>query len=77
MMKRKLAQQWLTIPPISAKPTITSHLNSLNRKKRSRNMTIEIQFLSCDRHTNAALLNRVMESQNKISNDENLPFSVF
>jgi hypothetical protein len=32
-MKRKFKQWWLTIPTISTKWTITSHLNSLNTKK--------------------------------------------
>ena len=32
-MKRKFKQWWLTIPTISPKWTITSHLNSLNTKK--------------------------------------------
>ena len=32
-MKRKLKQCWSSIPPISTKWTITSHLNSLNTKK--------------------------------------------
>ena len=32
-MKRKFKQWWLTIPTISTKWRITSHLNSLNTKK--------------------------------------------
>jgi len=31
-MKRKFKQWWSTIPSISTKQTITSHLNSLNTK---------------------------------------------
>jgi hypothetical protein len=31
----KLSQRWPSIPPISTKQTITSHLNSLNTKKKS------------------------------------------
>ena len=34
-MKRKSIQRWSTIPPISTKWTITSHLNSLNTKKKT------------------------------------------
>jgi hypothetical protein len=30
-MKRKSKPWWSTIPPISTKPTITSHLNSSQR----------------------------------------------
>ena len=33
IMKRKFKQQRTTIPPISTKETITSHLKSLNTKK--------------------------------------------
>jgi len=43
-MKRKFKQWWSTIPPISTKWTIISHLNSLNIKK-PRHMTLEIQVM--------------------------------
>ena len=32
-MKSKFKQRWSTIPPISTKQTVTSHLSSLNTKK--------------------------------------------
>jgi len=38
-----------TIPTISTKRTITSHLHSLDTK-RPQHMTLEIQTLSWDRH---------------------------
>jgi len=34
-MKRKFKQQWSTIPPISTKRTITSHIKQTKRKKNS------------------------------------------
>jgi hypothetical protein len=42
-MKRKFKQLWLTIPTISTKWRITSHLNSLNIKKT---MTYDVVNLS-------------------------------
>ena len=50
-MERKFKQCWSTIPPISTKQTITSHLKSLTPKRR-QHMRLEIQVLSWDRHKN-------------------------
>ena len=47
-IKRK---RWSTIPSISTKRAITSHLNSLNTEKT---MTLEIQFLAWDKDKNVA-----------------------
>jgi len=55
-MKRKFKQWWSTIPWRSTKPTIISHLNSLNRDK-TIDMTLEIQVLAWDGHKNVAGLN--------------------
>jgi len=35
-MKRKFKQEWSTIPSISTKRTITSHINSLNIQKNDQ-----------------------------------------
>jgi hypothetical protein len=43
--KRKLKQQWSTIPPISTKRTITSDLNSLSK---TYSMMLEIQVMAWD-----------------------------
>jgi len=48
--------RWSSIPPISTLRTITSHLNSLNRN-RPQYMTLEIQVLAWNRHTNIVGLN--------------------
>jgi hypothetical protein len=45
-------QRWSTIPPISTKQTITSHLNSLNIKQGDHDMTLEMELLPWDRHKN-------------------------
>jgi hypothetical protein len=53
-----------TIPPISTKLTITSHLNSFNiRKKELQHMTLEIQVFVCDRNKKMADLNQLIVSQ--------------
>ena len=41
-MKRKFRKWWSTILPISTKQTITSHLNSLNTKKKRGITTYDI-----------------------------------
>jgi len=42
-MKRKFKQWWSSIPPISTKQTITSHLNWNHwTQKRWRHMTLKI-----------------------------------
>jgi len=59
-------KQWwfqLTIPLISTKRKITSHLNSMNIKKRPWHMTFEIQVLAWDRHTIVTGLNYLMGPQ--------------
>jgi len=61
-MKIKFKQRWQTIPPISTKWTVTTHINSLNTE-RPRHMTLKIQVQAWDRHKNVAELNRLMESQ--------------
>ena len=44
-------QRWSSIPPISTKRTITSHLHSVHwRQTRPRHMTFEIKVLDLDRH---------------------------
>ena len=53
-------QRWSTIPPISTKQTITSHLNSLNTKQGDHDMTLEL--LAWDRHKNVAGLSQLMGS---------------
>ena len=58
IMKRKFKQQWSTIPPISTKRTITSHLLT-EHKKRPQHATFEIQVLAWDRHKNMVGLNRL------------------
>jgi len=60
LLTKKFKQRWSTILPISTKRTITSHLNALRTRKRPRHMTLEIQVLVWDRHTNVAGLNRLM-----------------
>ena len=63
-MKRKLRLWWLTIPPISTKRIITSHIHSLNNKWKDHDtFTLEIQILTWHRHTNMAGLNWSMASQ--------------
>jgi len=57
IINRKFRKRWSTIPPISTKLTITSHLNSLNIKI-PRHMTLEIQDLTWDRHKNVVGLNQ-------------------
>ena len=52
-MKIKFEQRWSTIQPISTKQIITSHLKSLNRKKK-RHMTLEIQVMAWNRQKNMA-----------------------
>ena len=61
-MKRKFKQWWSSFPPISAKQTITSHLNSLNTKW-PWHMTLEIQVLTWNRHKNVVGLNGLMGFQ--------------
>jgi len=63
-MNRKVIQWWLTILPISTKPTI-NHLSSkmTEHKKWLWNMTWEIQVLAWNRHTNVAGLIRLNRSQ--------------
>ena len=46
--KRKFKQWWFTIPPIPAKWTITSLYKSVNTKKKT--IALEIQVLTWDRH---------------------------
>jgi hypothetical protein len=46
--KRKLKQRRWSIPPISTKWTISSH--QLNLLSTKNNMTLEIKYLSLDRH---------------------------
>jgi hypothetical protein len=58
----KFKQRWSTMPPISTKRRITSHLNPLNIK-RPRHMTLEIRVLDWDRHKNVAWSNSLMEPQ--------------
>ena len=55
-------QRWSTIPPISTKQTITSHLNSLNIKQGDHDMTLEMELLPWDRHKNVAGLSQLMGS---------------
>jgi len=57
-MKRKL-NQWSSVPPISTKRTITSHLNPLNTHKRPQHMALEIQVLAWDRHKYVVGLNQI------------------
>jgi len=59
-MKRKFKQWWSSIPPISTKRTITSHLNWT--QKRPRHMTLEIKVLAWDSHKHVARLNLLMRS---------------
>ena len=59
IMKRKL-HQWWSIPPISTKQTITSHLHSLNTKKWIRQTTLKIHDLTWNKHTIVVGLNRLM-----------------
>jgi len=50
-MKRKFRPRRSTIPPISTKRTIASHLKSLNIKKKiPRRITLEIKALALDVH---------------------------
>ena len=58
IMKRKFKQLWTSIPPISTKLTITSHLKALNMIKR--HMMLEIQVLAWDKHKNVAGLKDVV-----------------
>jgi len=44
IVKRKFIQVWSTIPPISTKWIITSHLHKL---KRPQHLKLEIQVLGC------------------------------
>ena len=62
IIKRKFKPIWSTIPPISTKQTINSHLNSLNIKKTQRT-TLKIQVLALDRHKDVAGFNQLMGSQ--------------
>jgi len=57
VMKRMFKQWWSTIPPISTKRTITSHLKPLNAK-RPGHMAFEIWVLDWNRHTNLEALNQ-------------------
>ena len=52
--KRKLKQWWSSIPPISTKRTITSHLKLLNTK-RQQHMRLEIQVLVWNRQTDVVV----------------------
>ena len=62
LMNRNFNQCWSTVPLISTKRTITSHLSSLNIK-REQHLTLEITVLAWDRHKNVAGFNRLMGSQ--------------
>ena len=42
IMKKTIKQSWSTIPPISTKQTITSHLISLNMKKPQNNTEYDV-----------------------------------
>jgi hypothetical protein len=50
--------------------TITSHLNLLNTKKRPRHMSLEIQVLAVDRHTDVAVLSWLMTSHASYNKDK-------
>jgi len=64
IMKRKFKQWCSTIPPISTKRTITSHLSwSHWLQRRSQHMTLEIHVLSWDRHNNMTGLNQLIWSK--------------
>jgi len=53
IVKRKFIQVWSTIPPISTKWIITSHLHKL---KRPQHLKLEIQVLGCDKHKNVTYI---------------------
>ena len=57
---KKCKRWWSTIPAITTKPSITSHLNSLNITKLPRHITLKIQVMAWERHTSVARLNRLM-----------------
>ena len=61
VMNKKLKQWLSTIPPISTKRIITSHLNWT--QKRQRHMTLEVLVLAWDRHTDVAVLNWLIGPQ--------------
>ena len=52
------------------KHTIRSHLNLLNTKKRPRRMSLEIQVLAVDRHTDVAVLSWLMTSHSSYNKDK-------
>jgi hypothetical protein len=54
-MKRKFKKYWLKLPPISTKRTTTSHLNSMNTKKKSTKYDVG---KSRERHKNMEVLNQ-------------------
>jgi hypothetical protein len=58
-------QWWYQINQYQTKRTITSHLNwtQWKEKERPKHVTLEIQILVCDRHTNVAELYRLMGPQ--------------
>ena len=63
-MLHKVRKFTRSIPPISPKRTITSHLNCTHStQKTQQHMTLEIQVLAWDRHKNVAGLNWLMGSQ--------------
>ena len=62
--EKKSEQWWSTIPPMSAKQTITFHNKSNHwAYNRLRHMTLKMQVLAWDRHKNVAESNRPMGSQ--------------
>ena len=50
IMKRKFKQWWSTIPPISTKQTITSHLNWTELTEHKKTMSMEMQVMAFNRH---------------------------
>ena len=63
--EKKNKQWWSTIPPISTKWTITSHIKSWNIKKRTQPieiMALWIMVVAWDKHTNSAEWSRLMGS---------------
>ena len=61
VMKRNVKQLWSSIPQISRKQTITSHLKELNTNRPQHMTTLEIQVLAWDRHKNVVVLNHLCD----------------
>jgi len=64
LCKRKFKHWWSSIPPLSTKGTITSHLNWTHWiQKRQWHMTLEIQVQAWDKNKHVAGFNWLLRSQ--------------